>query len=75
MGLISDLFSKGPRNDAEEAILDAHIKEASKQIQDSWTEEERELRASKAGSPIRQPAEVPIVEVDLNNLSATEHNG
>lgn len=75
MCLISDLFSKGPRNDAEEAILDAHIKEASKQIRDAWTDEERELRASKAGSPIRQPAEVPIVEVDLNNLSAAEHDG
>jgi len=40
MDQVSYLFARGPRNDAEEAILDDHIEMASKQIRDAWTDEE-----------------------------------
>ena len=52
---ISFLFARGPRNNDEVAILDAHIQQAAKQIRDSWSDDEREARARKAGSPCRVP--------------------
>ena len=65
---IASLFSRGPRNAQEEAILDEHIKVASKEIRDAWTDREREVRAVRAGTPIREEAQVPIVLTDFDML-------
>lgn len=75
MDHVSYLFARGPRNDAEEAILDDHIEMASKQIRDAWTDEERELRAMRAGSPLREPAKVPTCEIDIDKLPSVDKDG
>jgi hypothetical protein len=56
---ISWLFAKGPSNKAEVAELDVHIELEAKKINSNWTDEEREKRASRAGSPVRQSFSVP----------------
>ena len=58
---ISWLFAKGPSNKKEAEELDVHIEIEAKKIQDNWTDIEREKRATKAGSPVRQPFSVPEV--------------
>lgn len=58
---ISWLFAKGPSSKAEAEELDIHIEIEAKKIQDNWTDREREKRATKAGSPVRQSFEVPEV--------------
>ena len=73
--LISYLFARGPRNDAEEAILDEHIKEASERIRNSWTDEERYLRASKAGSPLPEEACTRFVTIFYDSLNLADDNG
>tara|TARA_R100001086_G_scaffold248981_2_gene187270 strand:+ start:3037 stop:3285 length:249 start_codon:yes stop_codon:yes gene_type:complete len=60
--LIAWLFSQSPRNDAEEAILDEHIRKESERIREAWSEEVREQRAMRAGSPCREEARVPMVK-------------
>ena len=60
--LIAWLFAQSPRNDAEEAILDEHIRKESKRIRETWTDEVREQRAMRAGSPCREEARVPMVK-------------
>ena len=60
--LVAWLFAQSPRNDAEEAILDEHIRKESKRIRETWTDEVREQRAMSAGSPCREEARVPIVK-------------
>lgn len=75
MDQVSYLFSRGPRNNAEEAILDDHIEVASKQIRDAWTDDERELRAIRAGSPIREPAKVATSELDIDKLPSVDKDG
>ena len=59
--LIMRLFSAGPRNDEEIAILDQHIAVVSQQIQDAWSDKERETRAKRACSPVREPAVIPVI--------------
>lgn len=70
---IAALFARGPRNDKEEAILDEHIRVASKEIRDAWTDREREVRAVKAGSPIREEVQIPVVPLD--GLTMWEDDG
>ena len=66
---IALLFARGPRNAEEEAILDEHIKTASKKIRDAWTDREREVRAVRAGTPIREEAQIPIVQLDIDEVN------
>ena len=70
---IASLFARGPRNDKEEAILDEHIQIASKEIRDSWTDREREVRAVKAGSPIREEVQMDVVPLD--GITMWEYDG
>jgi len=58
---ISWLFAKGPSNKKEAEELDVHIEIEAKKIKENWTDEEREKRATKAGSPVRQSFVVPEI--------------
>lgn len=42
--------SKGPRTDVQVALMDHHITTERDRIRESWTVEEREVRAKRAGS-------------------------
>ena len=72
--LISYLFARGPRNNAEEAILDEHIREASERIRNAWSDEERYVRASKAGSPLPEEAYTHFVSI-FHDQKLADDNG
>jgi hypothetical protein len=60
--IVAWLFAQSPRNDDEEAILDEHIRKECKRIREAWSDEVREQRANRAGSPCREEARVPIIK-------------
>jgi hypothetical protein len=72
--LISYLFARGPRNNAEEAILDEHIREASERIRNAWSDEERYVRASKAGSPLPEEVYTHFVSI-FHDQKLADDNG
>ena len=55
------LSSSGPRTDAEVELFDSHIRECCKAIQESWTPEQKKIRAERAGA-VYNPVEVTLVD-------------
>ena len=55
--------SKGPRTDVQVAMMDRHIEKERDKIRSGWTEDERAVRAQRAGAAPPRPVELsPIIQ-------------
>jgi hypothetical protein len=54
--------SKGPRTDVQVAMMDRHIKKERDKIRSRWSEDEKSVRAQRAGAVPRPVELVPLIQ-------------